>query len=278
MIKVQLTGAQETLLATLYGRALDARSEHPILGDTLADDTVRHIDYDFSQLHLTPGDAAGVALRAHQLDTWTQQFITDQPDAVVLHLGCGLDTRVHRLAPPPTVEWWDVDQADVIDLRTRLYPPRPGYHTVGASVTDAAWLAAVPSGRPTMVVAEGLLMYLTEQDGKHLITRLLDHFRAGGRLAFDAYSPLGIRLQGLNRAVRASGATLHWGISNAAELADLDPRLRVLDEVKAFDIPGRDQLPAPYRAATTALAHVPGVNRLAQLHLLAFTPHGPAPA
>jgi hypothetical protein len=29
------------------------------------------------------------------------------PVATVLHLGCGLDSRVFRIDPPPTVRWFD---------------------------------------------------------------------------------------------------------------------------------------------------------------------------
>ena len=36
--KITLTGAQETLLATLYGRALDSRSPNSVLNDTAAAD------------------------------------------------------------------------------------------------------------------------------------------------------------------------------------------------------------------------------------------------
>lgn len=99
--KAQLTEEKETLLATLYGRAIDSRAKNPILGDTTAADTVRRLDYDFTRMRLSPGDAAGVALRARQLDVWTARFLARHEEATVVHLGCGLDTRVQRLDPGP---------------------------------------------------------------------------------------------------------------------------------------------------------------------------------
>ncbi|MEV0996288.1 hypothetical protein [Nonomuraea sp. NPDC050202] len=42
--KVHLTGEKATLLATLYGRALDATSPHPILGDRMAAEAIERID------------------------------------------------------------------------------------------------------------------------------------------------------------------------------------------------------------------------------------------
>src|SRR3954471_19300645 len=100
MEKVHFTEEKATNLATLYGRALDYRSAHPILGDKAADDAVRRIDYDFSKIGLAPDVAGGVARRAKPIDDWAGESLRERPDAIVLHLGCGMDTRFQRLAPP----------------------------------------------------------------------------------------------------------------------------------------------------------------------------------
>ena len=58
--------------------------------------------------------------------------------------------------PPPNARWVDVDYPDVISLRERLLPAPPGdYRMLGSSVTDDAWLDAVPADRPTVAVFEG---------------------------------------------------------------------------------------------------------------------------
>ena len=121
--KIQFTKEKETLLATLYGRALESRSANPILRDEMAEDAVRRIDYDFDRLKV---DTLSIAMRARQFDLWTAEFLGGHPNAVVLHLGCGLDSRVFRLDPSPAVSWFDVDFPDVIELRRRLYPQRAG--------------------------------------------------------------------------------------------------------------------------------------------------------
>jgi O-methyltransferase involved in polyketide biosynthesis len=43
--------------------------------------------------------------------------VADHPDAVVLDLGAGLNDRMFRIAPPPTVDRYDVDFPEVIALR-----------------------------------------------------------------------------------------------------------------------------------------------------------------
>ncbi|MER6305386.1 class I SAM-dependent methyltransferase [Streptomyces sp. NPDC001657] len=268
-IKVRLTGEKETLLPTLYARAVDCLSPDPILGDSMALDTVRRIDYDFRAMRLSAGDAVTVALRARQLDRWTAEFLDRHDDAVVVHLGCGLDTRVHRLDPGPGVRWFDVDYPEVIALRRQLYPePAADYTAVPSSVTDPAWVAQVPTDRPTMIVAEGLLMYLTEADATALLRRLIVH-APHGAAAFDAFSGFAIRTQRLSRVLRKAGARVRWGTDRAG-IAALSPRLRIVEDVSALELPGIEQLPPASRLAARAAAKVPAVRDTWRLYHCRF--------
>jgi O-methyltransferase involved in polyketide biosynthesis len=269
VVEVEFTGEKATMLATLYGRALDARSTAPILGDRMASDTVDRIDFDFRRTGLRRGDESAVALRAKTFDDETREFLAAHPQATVLHLGCGLDTRVYRVDPGPGVRWFDVDYPDVIDLRGRLYPDRENYQTVGASVTDPTWLARVPADRPVLVVAEGLVMYLHEDEGTALLRRIVGHFRSG-RITFDGLSRLGIRMQVLNGAIRAAGATVHWGIDSAEYLEAIDPRLRCTAALSALDLRGYEELKPRYRMIVRALRLVPAMKRMAVLYRLEF--------
>jgi O-methyltransferase len=144
---------------TLYLHARDARTSNPILGDSCAGPLLERIDYDFAQLNKLKGNQPLIVGRAKAVDDSVRGFLAAHPNAVVLHLGCGLDSRVQRIDPETTVAWFDLDQEPVIDLRRRLFPDRGGVTTVAASATDPQWWADVPSGRPTLVVGEGLLMY-----------------------------------------------------------------------------------------------------------------------
>jgi O-methyltransferase involved in polyketide biosynthesis len=263
--KITLTGAPETMLATLYGRALDSRSPDSILHDHAADAAVQRIDYDFRRTGMEGTSAAGVALRAKQLDDWTGEFLADHPGATVLHLACGLDTRVHRLDPPPSVRWVDVDQPEVIELRERLLAaPEGDYRMIGASVTDDAWLDAMPADRPTVAVFEGLTMYLRKEDGKRLVQRITGRFPSG-RLLFDCYGTLGIRLQKLVPAVRNAGATLHWGIDDPRELESWHDGLKCLDALRSVDMPGLEKLPASGRLAMRVMARLPGFRDIGRI-------------
>jgi O-methyltransferase involved in polyketide biosynthesis len=263
--KITLTGAQETMLATLYGRALDSRSPRSVLHDHAAEAAVQRVDYDFRRAGMSATTATGVALRAKLLDDWTAEFLAGHPDATVLHLACGLDTRARRLGPPSTVRWIDLDQPDVVALRERLLPAPPGDHrTIGASVTDDAWLESVPADRPTVAVFEGLTMYLHKDDGRRLVQRITERFPSG-QLLFDCYGSLGIRLQKLVPAVRRSGASLHWGIDDPREIEGWHEGLVCLDAVRSVDMPGLDMMPASGRVSMWVMARLPGFRDIGRI-------------
>ncbi|OBK51983.1 class I SAM-dependent methyltransferase [Mycobacterium sp. 1081908.1] len=219
-----------TNLCTLYLRAYENRSPAPILGDKAAAEAVDRIEYDWGRMRraMHPGsNQYMVTMRAKLLDDWGADFLRRHPDAVVLHLGCGMDTRAFRLRPPETVRWFDVDQPGVIALRRKLYDDGDGYRMIGSSVTDPAWLDEIPTDRPTLVIAEGLLMYLVEPEVRTLLRRITDRF-GGGELLFDTVSPLGPRLSKLF----TKGIT-KWGIGDARELERWNPRLRFLERCSA---------------------------------------------
>ncbi|HUH68124.1 MAG TPA: class I SAM-dependent methyltransferase [Mycobacterium sp.] len=220
-----------TNLVTLYLRAYESRSRRPILGDHTAAEAVDRINYAFKRIHRTSlptGNQYLVALRAKQLDDWCPDFLAHHPDAVVLHLGCGLDGRAFRLALPPSVLWFDVDQPSVIELRGRLYDDTDHYRMIGSSVTDPQWLDHIPTGHPTLVVAEGLLMHLRESEVRHLLERLTDRFDCG-ELLFDTLSPLAPSLS----KVLTKGI-VKWGIRDVRDMEAWNPRLRFLEQTSVL--------------------------------------------
>ena len=234
--KIRLTKDKETYLATLYGKALDAASPNPILGDRYAAAAVDRLDVDFKALKLPDGGDITLPMRARHFDAWTRAFIRDHPSATVLHLGSGLDTRVQRIDPPPTARWYDVDMPDVIDLRARLYPARTNVHLIRSSVTDLAWLDSVTADQPVFVVAEGLMMYLPEAQGLALLQRITRQFPSG-QIAFDAYSGSMVRLVSRLATVRGAQVELVWGIDDPRDLELQVPGLRLAEDVSFLTMP-----------------------------------------
>jgi O-methyltransferase involved in polyketide biosynthesis len=268
-LHVDLSGAPQTMLATFYAKALDAALPQPILGDRFAKEIVDRIDYDWKRTAISARNSPAVTTRSAHFDRWARQFLAVHPESVVLHLGCGLDARFFRLDPGPGVEWYDVDYPDVTDLRLQLYPTRDHYHVIAASVTDPSWFAEVPRDRPTLMIGEGLTMYLTEEDGVVLLRRIVDH-APSGELQFDAFNRLGIKSQWSNTVVRRSGATLHWGIDGPDDILEAVPGLRLLSRVSALESDDFARVPWYYRWTLNAMKVAPVLRYMAQYHRYAF--------
>ncbi len=237
---VALTREKETLLITLWAKAGESLLPDSLLKDRFAAQAATRLDYDFARLKVDRDLMVGLAMRAHTLDGWTRAFLAEHNDAIVLHLGCGLDSRVFRIDPPAGVAWYDIDYPDVIALRQKLYPARDGYHLLGSSVTEHGWIAAVPRDRPAMIVAEGLLPYLPEEEVPLLLERLVQHCPSG-EIVFDAYSPLGLKLIAIQPSIKATGAVLHWSLADPAELERQVPGLELVTELTAYDPDGYDR-------------------------------------
>jgi O-methyltransferase involved in polyketide biosynthesis len=268
-LHVDLSGAPQTMLATLYAKALDADLEMPILGDRVAKDVVERIDYDWSKTAITPRLSPSVTTRSAHFDNWVRQFLAVHPESTVLHLGSGLDTRYFRVAPGPDVQWYEIDYPDVAELRRRLLPDPEHYHVIASSVTDRAWLQHIPADRPTLAIGEGLTMYLTHADGTALLRRIVGQFPSG-ELQFDAFSRFGIKSQWTNTVVRRSGATLHWGIDGPDDIVDAVPGLRLLAWQSPFDDPAFSNVWWAYRMMAKVMSSVSTLRYMAQYHRYAF--------
>jgi O-methyltransferase involved in polyketide biosynthesis len=234
--KVRIPKQKDAFLTTLYGKALDARARDPILGDRFAAEAIERIDFDLSELKLPSGGEITLPMRARHFDRWTRAFLSENPESTVLHLGCGLDTRVYRVDPGPKIRWFDVDRPEVIALREKLYPEREGYRRIGTSVTDLAWLDQIAGDRPVFVVGEGLVMYLPEEKGTALFRRITEQFPSG-QIAFDAYSGTMIRMLSRFAAVRRIPVDLVWGIDDPKDLVGKVPRLHLVEDVSFLTMP-----------------------------------------
>jgi O-methyltransferase involved in polyketide biosynthesis len=63
--------------------------------------------------------------------------------------------------------------------------------SVGADVRDSEWLDALPSDRPAMIVADGLMGFLSRDEFVSLLNRIISHFPSG-EMVFNSYTPFTI--------------------------------------------------------------------------------------
>lgn len=273
--KIHFTKEKETMLMTLSGRAIQSQWKHPILRDPWAEEAMRHIDYDLNK-QLT-GVASWsiwkdigpmiIATRAATFDALTTRFLADHPDAIVIQVGCGMDSRVFRVDPPASVEWFDVDYPDVIDLRRQLFPERGAYHTIGAPLDDLRWLDEVPRNRPGLFLAEGVLHYLSEAEVKALLNAIVAHF-AGGQMIFDSCNSLIVKRAGSN--VGGTGATYKWGLDDPQDIKQLEPKLELIKEFKPSELIAFSRFPLWVRALFRAQEASPTLRRMERMLVYSY--------
>ena len=121
-MKVQLEGVAETLLIPLWARAHETqKNKNRLLNDPHAIEMIQQIDYDFSKFKKAKGSQIGVAVRSNILDNETLAFIKKHPDALIINLAAGLDTRFYRVNNEH-IYWVNIDLPEVIALRKQLLP------------------------------------------------------------------------------------------------------------------------------------------------------------
>ncbi len=227
----------ETLLIALYARALEAQSPAPLIQDDKAASLVKQLDYDFSRFRLRGYDQVATILRLREFDRRTEDFLVRHPDAVVVHVGCGLDTRFERV-DNGRVQWYDLDLPEVIDLRRKLMVETARCRFLGYSVFDRAWRDAVRihAGRPFLFLAEGVFPYFEEVQVEDVVLSLKEQF-PGAELVCDAMTPFMIRLHNLKLTFSKITARLHWGLKHGRDLERWSVGIRLLDEWFYFDRP-----------------------------------------
>jgi O-methyltransferase involved in polyketide biosynthesis len=239
MPKPFLMGEQETLLIPLYCKA---KKNNPILADKKAQEILQQVDYKFSALDVPAKTCAMILLRANKLDEYARAFLAEHPDSLVLHLGCGLDARYDRLQPKQAM-WIDLDLPDVIELRRQFFDETDRVRMIGSSVTDLGWLDEVgENGRTTLIIAEGLLMYLSGSDVKALTLALHERF-PGSHFIFDAFSKMTADSAGHHPSLKKTGATVQWGINDPHTIETWAEGIHFKEEWAFSDAPEVDTLP-----------------------------------
>lgn len=205
----------QTLYIPLYGKAL--MSKEGFYKDKKAEEIVSSKPYDFSKVDTSRRLAVYMAMRAAQFDELTKDFVRENPNAIVIQLGCGLDSRCIR-ADVNAKLWYDIDFTEVIKIRERYYQSTDQYHMIASSATDFNWFNKITySGEPVLVLAEGLSMYLTEQEITNLIIEMKRCF-SKAVFIFDAYSSFALKMSKYKNPVNDVDAKVSFSLDNPDSL------------------------------------------------------------
>jgi len=251
----ELTPVEQTAFLTEYARALDSRWPNPILGDTLADEVVGKVDYDFAGLGVQASVVCQTALRAKMLDDRVRAFVERHPDAVVVDLGAGLDSAFYRVDPPSSVDWYSVDLPGIMALRDDVLPANSHSHSVPASLAEKHWPDTIPADRPAMLIADGLFAFLSDRVIVGIFRLITDHFRSG-EFSFNDYGRIGwvsrvaIKLYPQKMFKDVGSQWGYAGFKDAHHPETWNRRMRLVEEASLAHQPEVDLFPGWIRVAT----------------------------
>ena len=217
----------------VHARAVETARDDAIVRDEMALRIVRELDYDFSRFARAWKTQVAIAVRTEIIDGVVSAFVRRCPDAVVVNLGSGLDSRFTRL-DNGTVRWYELDLPPVMALRRRFFRETDRYRFIETSVLDPVWLSKIDRGPAVLFIAEAVLMYLDPAEVRAMLAALIDAFPGAEMVAevMGTFFPGHARL---HDAISKTGAALRWGLRDGREIAQWDDRIRFVDEWSILD-------------------------------------------
>ena len=210
-----MDGVNKTLYIPLYGKALVSR-RGILLDDPRAEAVWEKEGFPLKGKSASKWLAFSMAMRAKVFDRWVQKKLEEFPEAAVLHMGCGLDSRCLRTGEIAGT-WYDMDFPEVIEVRKNWFAETEHYRMVPGNVLDLNWKEVIPAGGTAVVVMEGISMYLQPKELEELLKALKVHFDRV-LLLMDCYSAFAARASKYKNPINDVGVTKVYGLDNPAEL------------------------------------------------------------
>ncbi len=228
---VKLTGVLETLMITLYARAIETRRSSPIIQDSKAVEIAEQVDYKFEKYSQGWTSQLGCSIRAKEYDSIVQNFIQNHPNSIIVNLGAGLCTRFTRV-DNGRICWYEVDFPDVIELRYKFFEESERYKFIAQSILDFTWIDQIQRSpnQPLMVILEGVTMYLSEADNREIIKQIRTRL-APAEVVFDVLNHKSAQSTKGHDTVSKTGVKFQWGIDNSRDLEAWEPSITIKDEV-----------------------------------------------
>ena len=216
-MNIELTSVEKTLFVPLLGKANDYRKKSSILNDKKANEIISTINYDFSSMKENSVADTMSSLRAKIIDNLVKNIIIPSKENVVLHFGCGLDSRYNRIGIE-NIYWYDIDFREVIDIRKKYFQETEYYHLIASSILEKDWLEMIPKGKDNyIVIAEGVFQYIEVEKIKELVKTLKENIFEY-YLVFDAMGKMAIKKLRNDKFVKEENIAIHFAADDEKEL------------------------------------------------------------
>lgn len=206
-----MTGVNQTLFIPLYGKAKVSR-QGIILRDSMAEKIWDAEAFEVHGKSKSKWLTYNMAMRAKIFDTWVEKMLSQNPEALVLHIGCGLDSRAFRIAAPYT-SWIDGDFPEVLEARKKYYSENEHYKMMAFDASKAEMVEKLPEAKIVIVVFEGISMYLRNEE-LNAFVRALDKKFPQVYMLLDVYTVFGAKASKYKNPINDVGVTTVWGLDD----------------------------------------------------------------
>ena len=224
---INLSSTASTLLITLYSRATMSK-KGLIIKDSKAEEIIQLAGYSQKKLKLRKSYQIFLTIRAKLIDDYTRDFIREHNgNCTVIQVACGLDSRYERISDPD-VKWYDLDLYGTIELRKKFYKQTQNYKMIESNVCNFTWINKIrPEDlkRPTLIIAEGLFMYLSKEDNYQVFSNLPKHFK-NVDIIFDAFSPFVMKISRYIHTLKRTNASFKFGFKNHKVIEEMSPSIK----------------------------------------------------
>lgn len=203
-----MNNVNKTLYIPLFGKALVSK-KGIILEDKMAEKIWEAEGFELRGKAKSKWLAYYMGIRSAVFDAWVKEKMNEMPEATVLHIGCGMDSRICRAGNGGNL-WFDVDFPEVIRERGKYFEENDRYKMLAGDARDAKWLDSVP-GDAAIVVMEGISMYLRPEEIQALFKAISERFDKV-HILMDAYSVFAAKMSKFKNPINEVGVTEVYGI------------------------------------------------------------------
>lgn len=207
----------ETLLITVYMKAIETMKKNPIIQDENALKMIHQMDYDFDKFNKAKGSAVGVCIRAKLFDNIVKEFIQTKKSPVIIIVGCGLDARRERIGELANeTVFYNIDLPEVIDIREDYFPASNKNRYIRCSMLEDTWAKKIIEEQPWgdfLFIIEGVFMYFSEKDIKAFFHLVNQNF-VSAELHFDVINEWMSKNSHKHDTVKLMNAEFVWGIND----------------------------------------------------------------
>ena len=199
----------KTLYIPLYGKSCVSK-KGLFLDDKKAEEIWEAEGFALKKKSKSKWLAYYMGVRSAVFDEWLKQQMTELQDAVIIHIGCGMDSRSIRVGTEKH-KWYDVDFSEVIEERKKYYTDTNNYKMIAGDARDCKWLTTIKENHSAIVVMEGVSMYLTVEDMRNLTDSLCAHFEKIALLV-DCYTSFAAKMSKHGNPINDVGVNEVYGI------------------------------------------------------------------